>query len=588
MAGHSYTIERAPFNARALLEAIGSGVVAVNNCGVIVYINSVAAALFQVHPQVAVQRPVMEVFPAIGERLMSSVKNGLCCSGLTLREQDLAVVVNVSPILDNDQTTGAICLFKEVSELEQVLTELDIYRRMHRQLDAIFESSYDGLFVTDGQGTILRLNRSSAKLNGYIQDKVVGKNIRDMVCDGFIDRSVTLEVLEKKVAVSIMQRLKNGKMIIVTGTPVFDEEGSVEFVVTNERDIGMLNLIRTQLREAQCPAKIHISGVPQVSRDRTSISDFVAFAGKTKEILNIALAVANFDSTILITGESGVGKGLLAKLIHGTSSRKNSRLVRIDCGSIPEPLLESELFGYRRGAFTGADSLGKPGRVLAADRGTLLLDEIGEVIPTMQVKLLRLLEDKEIVPIGDTESRKIDTRVIATTNRDLKEMLAKGLFRKDLYYRLNIVPIHIPPLRDRPEDIPPLIWTFLARLNARLGCNKRVAPEVVDILSSYSFPGNVRELENLIERLVVLCPEEEIQTHHLPEEMISSGLPENLLEQELPLREAVAIFERQLLSKALSKYGSKAKAAKALQVDPATMVRKARKYRVGSKSEIVH
>lgn len=588
MADRLWLDEGSLESATRLLEAIGCGIIATDPGGAVLYMNSFTEDLFQISLESVRGKPLGELLPALGERLKACVEKGTRSLNLTLREQEIALVVNVSPITEDGRCMGAVCLIREVSELEHLVTELDVYRKMHRQLDAIFESSYDGLFVTDGEGRILRLNKSSARLNGYIQDKVIGKNIRDMVREGYIDRSVTLEVLEKKVAVSIMQRLQNGKMIIVTGTPVFDEYGNVEFVVTNERDIGMLNLIKTQLQEMQSPAKIHISGVPHSDAAQTSISDFIAVSPKTKEVLQSALAVANFDSTILITGESGVGKGLLAKLIHGASRRKNNRLVRIDCGSIPEQLLESELFGYRRGAFTGADTLGKPGRIAMAEKGTLLLDEIGEVPLGMQVKLLRLLEEREIIPIGDTESRKIDTRVIATTNRDLRRMVEEGLFRKDLYYRLNIVPIHIPPLRERPEDIPSLIWTFLGRLNQRLGSNKKVAPEVVDILSSYSFPGNVRELENLIERLVILCPQDEIQSHHLPEEMLSLNRLEDPLEQGLTLREALERFEHQLLTRALTKYGSKAKAARALQVDPATIVRKTRKYRVAPKSAVLH
>jgi transcriptional regulator with PAS, ATPase and Fis domain len=207
------------------------------------------------------------------------------------------------------------------------------------------------------------------------------------------------------------------------------------------------------------------------------------------------------------------------------------------------------------------------------------------------VKLLRLLEEREIVPVGDTEPRRIDTRVIATTNRDLREMVARGLFREDLYYRLSVVPIHIPPLRERPEDIPQLISACLARLSQRLGCRKTVAPEVLDILTSYAFPGNVRELENLMERLLILCPHEEIQIHHLPEEMVAPALrtdPLDILDQGLTLREAVEMFEGQLLRRALTKYGSKTKAAKALRVDPSTIVRKTRKYMVTKGGAILH
>jgi PAS domain S-box-containing protein len=578
-------------NPKTLLDSLSCGIVAVDAAGAVVYVNPVAGALFGLSPGTAAGQPVRLLFPALGEKLLGCVQSATCVHGIRIEEKEIAVLGFISPIIEHDKTVGAISFFREMSEVEQVVTELDIYKKMHRQLDAIFESSYDGLFVTDGKGNIVNLNKSSARLNGYIREQVIGKNIKDMVCQGFIDRSVTLEVIEKKVSVSIMQRLKNCKHIIVTGVPVFDDCGTIEFVVTNERDIGMLNLIRTQLQEAQRPAKIHVSESIPKTTDQTSVPDIVAVDAKTRQVLDSALAVAPYDTIVLLSGESGVGKGLIARLIHASSPRRNGRLVKIDCGTIPDQLLESELFGYRRGAFTGADTLGKPGRILMADKGTLLLDEIGEVPLNMQVKLLRLLEEREIVPVGDTEARRIDTRVIATTNRDLRDMVARGLFREDLYYRLSVVPIHIPPLRERPEDIPQLISACLARLSDRLGCRKTVAPEVVDILSSYTFPGNVRQLENLMERLLILCPQDEIQIHHLPEEVVASRRlidPLDILDQGLTLREAVEMFEGQLLRRALTKYGSKTKAAKALRVDPSTILRKTRKYMVTKGGAILH
>lgn len=590
MADRSKSGAEPATNPTRLLDSLSCGIVAVDSTGAIVYMNSVAGGLFHLSLQSAIGQPAALLLPALGEKLLACVKDAMSVLGVTIEEAGIAVLGFISPIVENEKTVGAISLFREMSKVENVVTELDIYKKMHRQLDAIFESSYDGLFVTDGHGNIVNLNKSSARLNGYIRECVIGKNIKDMVCAGFIDRSVTVEVLAKRASVSLMQRLKNGKHIIVTGTPVFDDRGQIEFVVTNERDIGMLNLIKTQLQEAHCPAKIHVSE-RVTAIDQTAVSDIVAIDAKTKQVLQSALAVAHYDTTVLLSGESGVGKGLIAKLIHASSPRRSGRLVRIDCGTIPDQLLESELFGYRRGAFTGADTMGKPGRILMADKGTLLLDEIGEVPLNMQVKLLRLLEEREIVPVGDTEPRRIDTRVIATTNRDLKEMVARGLFREDLYYRLSVVPIHIPPLRERPDDIPPLISTLLARLNQRLGCRKSMAPEVVDILSSYAFPGNVREIENLMERLLILCPQEEIQFHHLPEEMVSCtprSDPLDLLDQGVTLREAVEMFESQLLRRALTKYGSKTKAAKALRVDPSTIVRKIRKYMVINGGAILH
>jgi len=301
-----------------------------------------------------------------------------------------------------------------------------------------------------------------------------------------------------------------------------------------------------------------------------------------KKIIELSTRVARVDSTVLITGESGVGKEIIAKLIHRASKRSSGPLIRINCGAIPENLLESELFGYESGAFTGARKDGKPGMFELAEGGTLFLDEIGEMPFSLQVKLLRVLQEREIVRVGGTKPTKVDVRIVTATNSNLEEMVANGTFREDLYYRLNVVNIAIPPLRERVDDIPHLALHFIKKFNTKYNMNKKMTLEAIDRLCQYSWPGNVRELENLIERLVVMVREEEIGVQHLPDSLqgrteVDKGNVVSISEI-VPLKKALEEVEKQLLSKALHKYGSTRKVAKVLGINQSTVVRKANRY----------
>jgi len=410
------------------------------------------------------------------------------------------------------------------------------------------------------------------------------------VREGYIDRSVTLEVLKRKTPLTIMQKSKNGKQIIVTGAPVFDEQGEIEFVVTNERDISYLNLMKNHLQSDLGAAEIAI--LPAANCDAQAAGvDPIATSPGARQALEAARVMARFDTTLLLLGESGTGKSYFANYVHHLSKRKDRRFVKINCGAIPDNLMESELFGYKKGAFTGADSSGKPGLVQLAHQGTLFLDEIGELSLNMQVKLLTLLEDKEITPVGGTEPVKTDVRIIAATNSDLNKSVAEGRFRKDLYYRLNIVPIHIPALRARMDDIPALIQSFLLSFNKKLSLNKRISPATISILCAYHYPGNIRELQNIIERLMIMSPEDEIRTADLNQlnlVTLPSGESEYPEGKPTTLRQGVQDYEKKMIIKALKLHGNKYRTAKALGIDPSTLGRKAKKYLIPTDRAISH
>lgn len=312
-----------------------------------------------------------------------------------------------------------------------------------------------------------------------------------------------------------------------------------------------------------------------------------------ENIVYQALKVAEVDSTVLISGESGVGKEIIGELIQRNSARRDGPFIKLNCAAIPDNLLESELFGYESGAFTGAKREGKPGLFELANGGTLLLDEIGDVPLHLQVKLLRTLQQREILRVGGVKPIHIDVRIIAITNKNLEDMVGKGEFREDLYYRLNVVPIYIPALRERREDIPLLIRSFLGNYNERYSMKKFISSEAIDILMMYNWPGNIRQLENLIERLVVTTTSEVIDVAQLPTFFIKEnthlvgeyGQPVTV-NSIVPLKTAVESVEKQLLEKTFSITNSCYKAAQILEVDASTISRKANKYQVKYKQDV--
>ena len=460
---------------------------------------------------------------------------------------------------------------------------------MMKQLDAIIDSSYDGLWICDSKGKVIRINKASEKINGIKKDQVLGKKMEDLVQEGLIDRSVTLEVLKAHTAITIIQKLRNGKQILVTGNPFFDDQGEISLVVVNERDITELDSLRNELEESRALAQRYRSELSQAHGKKNLLSQTVIRNEAMHQVFDRAMKVAQVDSTVMIQGEAGVGKGFFARLIHRASKRKDGPFIRVDCGAIPESLIESELFGYEGGAFTGARSKGKPGHFEIAEGGTLFLDEIGDLPLNVQIKLLRFLEGNEVVRVGGTTTRKINTRVISASNQDLEEIVSQGRFRKDLFFRLNVIPLHIPPLRERVDEIPALINFFLKQCNDKCSANKLILPKAVDRLCRYSFPGNIRELANLVEQLVVLTPGKRIEIKDLPSHILmgESKMNLGLSGDEWNLPKTMARLEKEMILRALKVYGSQRKAAVPLNIDQSTLARKAKRYGIRTDA-IVH
>ena len=377
-------------------------------------------------------------------------------------------------------------------------------------LDQIFDNSYDSIFVIDRYGKVLMANRAASRMLRVDLDEIVGKNVRDLVEKGVYRPSTALAAIESRTMVTGLVKTAHGLNLMSTSTPLFDENGDITMVITNSRDKDSVDKFIATLEQERAKTDRYKNAVSYLSNFNLDKKPLIAESASMRQILYKLDSIAKTDSTIILFGESGTGKEVIARHIHRNSYRVKEPFIPVNCAAIPNELMEAEFFGYTRGAFTGANSQGKPGLFELADKGTLFLDEIGEMPLTMQSKLLRVLETGEVQRIGGTSLQKVDVRLLSATNRDLKQLVNQKLFRGDLYYRLNVIPIQIPPLRDRPEDIKALSRFFLEEFNRKYGYSKVLSQQIMDIFLAGNWPGNVRELRNTIERLVLTSPTDDL------------------------------------------------------------------------------
>ncbi|MEW6349244.1 MAG: sigma 54-interacting transcriptional regulator [Thermodesulfobacteriota bacterium] len=565
-----------------ILDASHNGIVIIDRDGVIVAYNKAAMRMLGDRDSRPVGRYFSEIRPETWPDLRKVLKTGRPQIGKRIVLPQATLIANRNPIIVRNEVVGAISVFQDISEYEAIISELQGYQQLHRQLEAIFESSYDGLFVTDGEANTVRVNSAYERITGLKRHGLIGRNMRDLVSEDVFDHSVTLKVLEKRTQVTIMQNVKGGSQVLVTGSPIFADDGTISLVVTNVRDMTALNELRRELEESRRLSSRYYESLQEQEKLQHVLQGMVVKSAAMRRTVQKAVKVAGADSSVLLSGESGVGKSMLASIIHLVSPRKERPFIRIHCGAIPESLMESELFGYVKGAFTGAAKEGKVGLIEAAHAGTAFLDEVGELTLAMQVKLLQVIEDKTFTRVGSTQTVSVDVRIMAATNRDLKDLVRKGQFREDLFYRLNVIPIHIPPLRERRDDITVLALNVLERLNCRMGLSKRLEPEVLDRLLEYEYPGNVRELVNILERMIIMSEGNVISVADLPAELKErASLSTDFLGKHLSLKQAIRAVEERMIVEALRRHGSLVSAARALQIHPTTLWRKTVKYGIG-------
>jgi PAS domain S-box-containing protein len=450
---------------------------------------------------------------------------------------------------------------------------------LHREFNDILNSSHDGIHITDGTGVTLFFNDACERIEGIKKEDIMGKNMKDMVDKGLYSQSVALKVLETGKPTTVIQKV-NGIDIMASGTPIYSK-GKISKVVINSRDITELNNIRESLILAENEKRVFKAELDILRQEKNLEDKFFTSNIKMKQILTLTLKIALVDSTVLIQGESGVGKGVLSKFIHDNSKRKNEAFIKIDCGAIPENLLESELFGYEKGAFTGADKEGKLGLIELANGGTLFLDEIGELPFNLQAKLLQVIQDRQFYRIGGKKRISVDIRIIAATNKNLEEMVKENTFRKDLFYRLNVIPINVPPLRERKEDIVPFVYKLIQKLNSKYNLNKTVSSEALNILQEYSWPGNIRELENIIERVFVTSLDEVIQPYDIPDNLFDDYLNNDSINiSNLSLKKLLDNYEKKILLTAKKQCSNTLEMSEKLEIDRSTIRRKLKKHNI--------
>jgi PAS domain S-box-containing protein len=433
--------------------------------------------------------------------------------------------------------------------------------------DAVLGSIADGVFTTDSEGKITFINKAAEEITGHTAQEAFGRYCHDIfrsnICPARCALKETVKTKKPVLNLAVTILNKAGKEIPISLSTA---------VLTNDKGeiIGGVETFRNLAP---------IEGLKKELSQRYTLGDIISKNYRIHEIFDILPDVAESNSTVLIQGASGTGKELFAKAIHTLSRRKTKPFIKVNCGALPDPLLESELFGYVKGAFTDAKK-DKPGRFALADGGTLLLDEVGEMSPSLQVKLLRTLQEKEYEPLGSTSPRKTDVRIVAATNRDLSKLVSEGKFREDLFYRLNVVKIELPPLSDRKEDIPLLVNAFVEKFNARAGKQiMGVSNEALKLLLGYDFPGNVRELENIIERAFAICNKGLIGLGCLPKEITGTsnetGTAMPRLREITPLEQAEAKTIDETMKK---NKGNRSKTAQELGMSRITLWRKIKKY----------
>jgi PAS domain S-box-containing protein len=562
---------------RAIIDAMGVGFLAVSVAGTTILSNSIARDSFGTAPG----EDLKEAFPALWPKVLQVMKGKNAGSEFSMRRKKINYLIKVNPIVHDSEKIGAICVFVESSGLEEMAKQMGFFQEIIGELEAVINSSSEGLWICDAEATVLRMNPASERIHDIRAEDVIGRNMQELVDEGFIDKSATLEVIRVREKVNLLQHRK-GRKLVITGTPVFDLDGRLIRVVSSVRDITEIETMQRELEEQEAMKDQLRNHMVELQHLELESRRVIAKSPCMLKALRQAIKVGSVDSSVLLLGESGVGKGLIADIIHKNSARAEKPLIRINCGAIPDSLIESELFGYEKGAFTGANAVGKPGYLEMAAGGTLLLDEVAELPPPMQVKLLRFLEDGCITRLGGTASRKIDVRILAATHRDLEEMIGLGTFRLDLYYRLKVVPIQVPAVRDRRDCILPLIQHYIEYFGQKNGINKRLTRAASDALLLYPFPGNVRELMNICERLVVMSETDLIDLKDLPNDIVPR-FQDPMAESSdgsttLTLQEALDGLERKLLIQSMKTHGNQRGMAAALGINQSTIARKLVKH----------
>ena len=555
-----------------VFQAIKVGIIVIDNQDTVCYCNPVAAHYIGLDVKDVVDQKITKVIP--NSKLNSVIQDGEANSDqLFIRERML--ITNRSPINQDGATLGAVAVFQDGSELQSVISRLDNTQNSLTSLESIFEQAYDGVMVVDSKGIITRITKSYCRFLNIEQEEAIGRHCTEVLPNsrmhivaqtGLAEIGEILDINGKEAMVMRLPLIEEGEVIGAVGKVMF-------------RDVRELRTLAEKLDSLENKLKFYEKELKHYQKFRYTFSNIIGQSLSILRTKGLAEKAARGKATVLLRGESGTGKELFAHAIHAASTRLYQPFVRVNCGAIPAELLEAELFGYEEGAFTGAKKGGKPGKFELANRGTIFLDEIGDLPLAMQAKVLRILQEKEVERVGSNRLQQLDIRVIAATHRDLEKMIGTGEFRRDLYYRLNVFTVTIPPLREREGDVLLLSEHLLAKFQHELGLSlRKLDRRVVELFQLYAWPGNVRELQNAIERAINVAEGGMIQLKDLPLYLQDlEGQPRNTTLRPLALELAEA--ESKAILKALKiTDGNKSNAAEILGIHRTNLYRKMKKF----------
>lgn len=556
-----------------MVNSLCVGLLIINKNGIIDYLNEGALKILDLNRESALDKKVDKVIPNL--KISNFLKTNKKSKTHTLKYKSMEIIAIEKPIINNGFVEGTFLIFQKLDSYKEFIRQFDDEMEAAFLLKTIMETTNDAIVYVNKEGYIEMISKPYADFLQVKREEVIGKHVRDVIENTRMDVVIKTGVSE----IAEVQEI-NGNKMIATRIPVFVKEnvvGAVGRVLF--RDINELNALYMKISKIEKELNLYKDEFKKVNSAKYSLDSIISESKSMYKIKELTKRAAKTNSNVLILGESGTGKELFAHAIHSISRRSNAPFIKVNCGAIPYELLESELFGYEEGSFTGAKKGGKIGKFKAADGGTIFLDEIGDLPMNMQVKLLRVLQDKEIEKIGSNSSEKVDVRIITATNRDLEEMVSEGKFRLDLYYRLNVLTIKVPPLRERKDDIPILSEHLIQKISRRENIRvDRISDSALEYLKRYNWPGNVRELENILERAINFLDEETvIKPEHLPSKITGIMRKKKIRSLKLTLEEV----ERQaIIDSLIFSNGNKTKAASILDISRTSLYEKIDKYNI--------
>lgn len=537
----------------SVIENVPAGIVVTKGTGVVALVNQYAKNILA----------EVQVGEYIGHCLgdlkddFSPVANGDWMLPRKIEHKSLKLIATAVPVYHNTKMEGVIFVVQDLTDVEGIAHELEIVKELKMTLETVLEVAYEGVAVLDEHGQITLANESFCTKMGKTKEHVIGNNIKNYI--PMTDNQLPLKVLEI-----------NAKPCVISSVPITKEGAIKGFVVKIYEDLDQLADVMRQLSRIDMQLNYYKDELYKINGTSYNIASIVCNDERIGRLKSQVLQVARSNSTVLITGESGTGKELFAHSIHNASNRRKEPFIKVNCSAIPAELAEAELFGYEDGAFTGARKQGKPGKFELADGGTIFLDEIGDMPLILQSKLLRVIQEKEIERVGGTKTRKVDVRIISATNKNLKQLAVEGKFREDLYFRINVVELTIPPLRERKLDIPVLVDSFIRKYNGMLsGRVEGITEAALESLVHYDWPGNIRELENIIERMLNYVDHGLLDIQDVPEYVRRT---ERVVEKK---SQSLATMEQEAIQAALAETGgNKSKAARLLGISRSQLYEK--------------